>query len=367
MSEPTKHVPASRHLRRILFGSLVTALFLCSIPIYLQFFSPSQRLWCELSAYKLSLDRDHPRPDFVPHLTSNSIPYLLDWIETKDYPTSWKRPLARLVRPISDSLAAKLIEWDSSLYQHYPPTLAVLGFDFLGSQASAALPALRDLAVGSDAYDEAMMAIIAIGPNAFPIAVDFAQHPQPRIRRTGAHILGALRVNPSQSSAILLKLIDDPNQEVRHQAYNALAEFPSTHIESILLPRLASGDPEVFFDVAYSLHSGSTNALLHMLGAASDSTNPRIRIAVFGSLAFRDDLQRTESLNKPRNSLYQIKRLAFNHTALSMGVRIGIPPDARDYDSIRSNIIHTGLPQVGKTLGPPKGPLTTSKLPANNL
>src|SRR5688572_16881648 len=292
MSGQKKYTRAQRYLRLTVFSFLIAFILLCSIPIYLQFFSPTQRLWRELSAYKLSLDRENPRPDYVPHLTSNSIPYLLDWIETKDYPSSWKQSLAVRVRPVSDSFASKLIEWDSSLYRDYPPTLAVVGFDFLGSQATTALPALRDLVVRSDAYDEATRAIIAIGPKAFPFAVEFAQHPQPRIRRTAAHLLGALRCDPPESSAILLKLIDDPDQGVRHEAYNALAEFPSRNIESILLRRLASDDPEVFFDVAYSLHSGSTNALLQMLSVARDSTNQPVRIAVFAALAFRDDLQR---------------------------------------------------------------------------
>ena len=365
MKQEKELPPSKRYVRRIFLFGLLFILCLVIVPLYTHFFSPKQRLWRELTAYKKSIDAGQPRPDLVPHLTSNSIPYLLDWIETKDYPTSWKRSFARRLRPLSDSFASKLIEWDSSLYQHHPPTLAVLGFDFLGSQATAALPALRDLAVRSDAYDEAMMAIIAIGPKAFPIAIDFAQQPQPRIRRTGAHILGALRVNPTQSSAILLKLIDDPNQAVRRQAYNALAEFPSPHIETILLPRLASDDPEVLFDVAYALHSGSTNALLHILSVARDSTNRPILIAVLAALASRDDLQRIESLNKPRNSVYQIKHLGFNHQALSTAARVFDAPDNRDYDSIRSNIIRTGFPQVGKTLGPPKRPLTTSSLPEN--
>src|SRR5687768_8248248 len=262
MSGQKKYTRAQRYLRLTLFGSLLAFLLLCSIPIYLQFFSPSQRLWRELTAYKQSLERDNPRPDLVPHLTSNSIPYLLDWIETKDYPSSWKQSLAHRVSPLSESLASKLREWDSSFYRYYPPGLAVVGFDFLGSEASAALPALRELVLRSDAYEEATMAIIAIGPPAFPTAADFAQHSQPRIRRTAAYILGALRSNPAESSAILLKLIDDPDQGVRHEAYNALAEFPSAHNESVLIPRLANEEPEVFFDVAYALHSGSTNALL---------------------------------------------------------------------------------------------------------
>jgi hypothetical protein len=354
MSEPKQHAPARRHLRRFIFGLLLAFVLLCSIPIYLQFFSPSQRLWRELSAYKLSLDRENPRPDFVPHLTSNAIPYLLDWIETKDYPSSWKQSLARRVTPLSDSLASKLREWDSSFYQHYPPSLTVVGFDFLGSEASAALPALRQLVLRSDAFDEATMAIIAIGPQAVPITSDFAHHPQPRIRRTAAYVLGALRSKSAESSAILLKLIDDPDEGVRHEAYNALAEFPSAHNESVLIPRLANEEPEVFFDVAYSLHSGSTNALLHMLNLARDSTDRTIHAAVFGALALRDDLQRIESLGERRNTLYQKKRLVFNQMALEAGVRIAsAPPDKLHLDVIRSNILAAGLPHVHKTLGPP--------------
>ena len=71
MSAPKKHTRAQRYLRVTVFSFLVAFILFCSISVYLQFFSPSQRLWRELSAYKSSLDRNHPRPDFVPHLGRN--------------------------------------------------------------------------------------------------------------------------------------------------------------------------------------------------------------------------------------------------------------------------------------------------------
>lgn len=359
MSEPTARNPARSYRRRILIGSLLSFILLCSIPIYTEFFSPQKRLWRELAAYKLSIDRGDPRPDFVPHLTSNSVPHLLVWLKSKDYPDSWKYSLARVLRPLSPSLASKLLSLDSSIH-HYPPALSLVGFDFVGSQASAALPSLRELALRSDTYDEATMAMIAIGPNAFPIAVEFAQHPQPRVRRTGALLLGAIRANSVESQTILKKMLDDPDEGTRSEAYQALAEFPSERAESVLISKLGSADHAGLFNVAYALHSASTNAMLHLLTIARDSTNPPARIAALGALAFRDDLQRIKSLKEPRSSIYPKMRLVFNHLALNMGVLISAnPPDKLHYDRIRSNILSTGLPRVQETLGPAKPPVTS--------
>ena len=350
MSEPKQNAPPRRQLRRAISVTLLNVVFLCSVLIYTQFFSPRQRLWRELSAYQTSIQRGNPRPDLVPHLTSDSIPFLLEWIESKEIPASFSQSLARTLNKVSPSLGAKLVNLDSSP-PFYPPTLALLGFDFLGSQASVALPLLHQMVIRSDTHDDATAAMIAIGPNAFPIAVELAADSHPRIRRTGAHLLGALRANAAESSAILLKLIDDPDQGVRHEAYNAVAEFPSADNESILVPRLANDDPAVFFDAAYSLHSASTNSLLHMLNIAQDSTNRPTRIAVLAALAFRDQLSKIEAANGTKRSLYQKKRSSFNVLAVgAVGWLFPNPPDKVYFELIRLNVISGGLPRVREIL-----------------
>lgn len=341
---------AKSYLRRKLLAVLLFVLFLCIVPLYTQFFSPKQRLWAELTAYKKSIDVGQPRPDLAPHLTSNSIPFLLEWIETKEIPRSWQQSLAYRVRAFAPSLASKLVSLDSSI-AYYPPSVALLGFEFLGSQASSALPALRELALSSGSYDDATMALIAIGPNAFPIAVEFAHHSQLIIRRTGAILLGALRSHPAESSRILSKMLDDPDAGVRREAYQALAEFPSATSESLLVSKLVTVAEAERFDVAYALHSSSTNALLHLLGIARDSTNRTLRIAVLGALAFRDEQRKFDRSSEPWNALYRMKRPVYNNKALNMGVFISAnSPGHLPFNQIRSNILKEGVPRIEVTL-----------------
>jgi hypothetical protein len=350
MNQEKKHGPAKRYLRRTLLGALLLIVCLCLVPVYTQFYSPKQRLWRDLTAYKKSIDAGLPRPDLVPHLTSNSVPLLLEWIETKQIPPSWQQSLAARLRPFSPSLASKLSSLDLSSTMYDPPTLALLGFEFLGSQASAALPALRKLGLRAETYDDAITAMIAIGPNAFPIAAEFAQRPEPRIRRTGAFLLGALRSDPAESSTILLKMISDPDDGVRMEAYQALAEFPSANTESVLIRKLVNADQADFFNIAYALHSGSTNALLHLLSIVRDSTERPRRIAALGALAFRDTVAQINSSNEPRNLLYGKKRPVFNLKALNFGMVLHTnPPDHLALDRVRSNILSTGLPRIEET------------------
>ena len=335
-----------------------------AIAYYFQFFTPEERLRRELIAYIKSVATDDPRPELVRHLTPDSVTILLKWMQQIEAQPTIRDRFAGLLRRVT---SGKVDFFSSMPYVDDPPTLASFGFDFLGTNAAAAIPELSELARRPSGGD-ALNALISIGAPSLDAAQKFSSDPDPNIRKLSAFLVGTIGADHARSVAILIPLLDDADADVRAEAYAAIAEFPGSETEQILIPRLAhlsrdlSDDPMHAPTAAYALHTGSTNALLHLIDACIRSTNENVQAYLLASLAMRDDAQ------NPKNENVRSYGARRGNYFRNLQKRITQPPN-RAFDNrlyfIRSNIIETGLPHVEKVLGPDNS--STGRIPQNPL
>ena len=333
-----------------------------------RFLTPEQRLRRELAAYVHSVVAQDPRPDLVQSISSNSVPILLKWLsQTEFQPTTHDQFAALLLR-----LTFGRLDLTSSRdYVEFPSTLASFGFDFLGTNAASAVPALAELARAPKAED-ARDALIAIGAPSLSAAEMFSHERDPNIRFLGAWLVARIGENHDRSVEILIPLLDDPDADVRSEAYGAMAEFPGPDTEQILIPRLPdlardlSENPMHAPTAAYALHTGSTNALVHLVDACIQSTNHHVRALLLAALAARDDQH-----NPRKDDLRNYGARRGNYWRYLEQYKTHPPePDLNPrLHLIRSNILATGLPHVEKVLTttnsptgrPPQNPLQSSR------
>jgi hypothetical protein len=351
------------HKKQLLLTSL--ALVIAStITVCFQYFTPEQILRREMLAYVRSIAREDPRPELVRHLSPDSVPILVKWTgQTETTPTMRDR-LADFIRWAT----LRKIDLDSSkTYADYPPALASFAFDFLGTNAASAVPQLAEIARAPRAED-AVSALLSIGAPSLDAAEKFSRDPDPNIRALGASLIARIGQNHDRSVLLLIPLLDDPHPDVRSEAYGAMAEFPGPDTEQILIPRLPdvardlSENPMHAPTAAYALHTGSTNALVHLIDACIRATNQTARPYLLAALAARDDQHDPQ---KEHLRSYGARR--GNYWRHLERYRSQPPNPAFDHRLyfIRSNILETGLPHVEKALAPNNS--STARLLQNPL
>ena len=336
------------HKKRLLLASLLIVIA-SAIAVSYQFFTPEERLRREMVAYVRSISREDPRPDLVSNLSPDSIPILLKWIRQTDAHPTMRDRVADLIHQTTRGN----INVDSSQrYSDYPPILAYYGFDFLGTNAAAAVPDLAQIA-RSPGGEDAIHALVAIGEPSLDAAGKLSRDSDPNTRTLAAFLVGSIAENHDPSVAILLPLLDDPDAGVRSEAYGAMAEFPGADTEQLLLPRLSdlarnlSENP--LPTAAYALHTGSTNALVHLIEACIQSTNIQVRALLLAALAARDSehdpaRENLRSYGARRGNYYRyLERFTADPPEPAFDHRLHL---------IRSNILATGLPEVDKHLRP---------------
>jgi hypothetical protein len=339
-----------RCLPRFVIG-ILTILSICAIALLAHFFSHEQTLLRQFAAYDKT-QRRSPRPEIVTRLSARSVPILIDWIQQTNMIPPWTHRLHKKLDSISPSLAAKFPALRKRATYYDLPQFALIGFRLLGTNGASALPKLAELASSDPELlndGEMIPAMSAIGAPAFPFAIKFCESPRPSMRSKGVFLLGVLQTRPEIAVPLLLKRCEDNFDSVRRDAFGSLAEFPSPETEAIL-SKLSDHDPERIFDVAFALHSASTNALLQMLSIAENSTNRAARAALLGALAFREEIPEATAL-KPRDQTILRKRAIYNLKCMHINVLMyNALPEARAFDSIRSNIL-SGQPfQIEATL-----------------
>ena len=316
-----------------------------AVALYVQYFTPEERLRREMVAY---VARQRLKP--VPNLSTNHIPILLKWMRQPEPGPTMRDHLADFLRRVTWKKID--IPYSRGSSSGSPGRVASSGFRLLGTNAAFAVPALAEIA-RTPAFGNAMNALISIGAPSLAAAETFCRDPDPKIRESGASLVGEIGKNHDRSVAILLPLLDDPNGDVRSEAYDVIAQFPGPDTEEILIPRFLrdfrerSHNPTYEPTAAYSLHTGSTNALLHLIDACIQTANPNVRAHLLAALAARDapnDLPHQE-FSRHRRGKYWRYLQQFTESP---------PSPAFDHRLffIRSNILETGLPQVEKALPP---------------
>jgi hypothetical protein len=344
--------------------TFVALLIASAIGLSSQFLTPEQRLRRELTAYVHSVVSKDPRPDLVQSISSNSVPILLKWLRQTEFQPTTHVQFAALLRRVTFGRIDLTLSRD---YVDYPSTLASFGFDFLGTNAASAVPQLAELA-RAPAADDAVQALISIGAPSLDAAEKFSRDPDPNIRTLAAFLVGSIAQDHHRSIAILLPVLDDSSPDVRSEAYAAFAEFPGPDTENILLPRLPdlarnlSENPMHAPTAAYALHTGSTNALLHLIDACIHSTNQTVRAYLLAALAARDDQHHPQKANLRHHGARR-----GNYWRYLDQYKAHPPEPALDHrlPLIRSNILATGLPHVEKVLAATNSP--TGRLLQNPL
>jgi hypothetical protein len=271
---------------------------------------------------------------------TNAIPILLQWLKGQD-----------LAKPGSQDLREQIHATMSTEERGAPEdlqSLALKGFDYLGSNATSALPELRRLvySLPSPFGEVALDAMVSIGIPSWPTATNLAQNQNPDLRRKGAYLLGALQTNPAQSIPVLLKLIDDPDRAVSGSALTAMGEFPSSEIPTSVRERLLN--PDTCADAAYAIHAGGSSAMQLLIDTCRAATTDRIRNATLGALAFRERPRRIADSTDPRRSAYRRKRCDFD---LQLGLSAALHPNFDDtfLVAVKSNIIRFQEPRIRGT------------------
>ena len=201
--------------------------------------------------------------------------------------------------------------------------------------------------------EDARSALIMIGAPSLSAAEMFSHDPDPNIRFLAPWLIARIGENHDRSVGILIPLLDDPDPDVRSEAYGAIAEFPGPDTEQILIPRLPnvardlSENPMHAPTAAYALHTGSTNALVHLIDACIRATNQTARPYLLAALAARDDQH-----DPQKENLRHHGGRRGNYWRHLERYRSQPPNPAFDHRLyfIRSNILETGLPQVEKVL-----------------
>jgi hypothetical protein len=277
-----------------LLAALLVFLMACAGVVYFQFFTPEQRLRRKMIAYVRSVTREHPRPESPPHLSTNHIPTLLKWMRQSESSPTMRDHLADFLRRLTRKKID--IPYFTGSSSGNPQVLAYFGFRLLGTNAASAVPALAEIARTPALFGNAMNALISIGAPSLAAAERFSRDPNPGIRESAASLVGEIGQNHDRSVAILLPLLDDPNGDVRSEAYDVVAQFPGPDTEEILIPRFLrafserSQNPTYEPTAAYSLHTGSTNALLHLIDACIQTTDRNVRAHLLAALAAREAL-----------------------------------------------------------------------------
>jgi hypothetical protein len=284
-----------------------------------------------------------------PQLSRWAIPILLDWLDESEELAS-NQFRGRLLR------ICGLRVFESSDYLR---TLGSLGFDVLGPAAAPALPRLRELAPEGENLGRPIMAMASIGEPAIPIALEFAQSSDSGLRRDGAFLLGCLRTQPERSVPALLKLLDDTDRNVRHEACTALAEFPSPETEKILFSRLVNASTigpaqrnavvDQQSDLAYALYLASPDTLVRLIDFSAESTNIFVRHAVLSAFLLRDEAPALKRPGPLRHEVYRSIRWNFDGPKTLYRLDAVRQNDPL-FELVRSNVLSSGEPKLKETL-----------------
>ncbi|MDB6039713.1 MAG: hypothetical protein JWM99_3554, partial [Verrucomicrobiales bacterium] len=288
----------------------------------------------------------------VPVLSTNTIPILLRWLKEEPYEAPlWKRlceraPLPQWLRDRIDNSAYS--SGAGAGFQHMSRgDLALIGLEILGTNAAVAVPELVWRLKHERAEDASLSALICIGAPAHAFALDLAASTNRTQQRQGAHLLGALAIEPNTSVPMLVRLCRETSPEVRGSALTALAEFPEKAIDSVT-PLLQ--DKESAMDAAYALSSSGTNIIPVFLNALIDS-NRTVRVAALGALMFRETLTQGPLNLARRDSAYAGKRCLFNMQALQMAFFMYADKDQGElFDYLRKNYAQAGEPGMQAAL-----------------
>jgi hypothetical protein len=284
---------------------------------------------------KAASTNDIARPEI------DALPILLQWLKGIDSG-----------KPGSAALRHQLHEMNSSERRRSEDlqSLALRGFDLLGTNAVRALPELRVMAYSnaSGFGDTPLHAMISIGAPSWPTATNLAKNKSSDLRRKGAYLLGALQTRPEESVPVLLKLVEDSDTTVSSEALTALVEFPRREIPPIVRNKLA--DPNSSLCAAFSIHTGDKNAMQLLIDTCQSSTQRQVRIAALGALAFRERRPQSQHGPEPRRTACRRKWCDYTIQSMAIGFLLSRDMDQEAFlAAVKSNIVHHQEARVTQT------------------
>jgi hypothetical protein len=227
-----------------------------------------------LARYVFALPSRAPQPPdtecvrAIRAIGTNAIPTLLAWI-------SHERPPAR---PKPVSWLARLSGRFRRVHRWFVPEFrrshaAALGFAILGDRSAPALPALANIANGTnmEAAQMAMYAMGRAGPAALPFLERILTNHAAIPRFLAARNLGGLGTNAMPALPTLLACVGDTDQEVAIAALWSLADvIPGERVIAPATDALNDSRPRVRVAALQALHTAGEKAAPFVESALND-------------------------------------------------------------------------------------------------